>query len=75
VQGRTLLASGVFTSNTLTGQYGGRLAWTLPGWLKTSTLSAQGSYNQNRDDVNHTNTPTTQLVAIWTFALAHKRTF
>jgi hypothetical protein len=75
VQGRTLLASGVFTSNTLTGQYGGRLAWTLPGWLKTSTLSAQGSYNQNRDDVNHTNTPTTQLVAIWTYTLAHKRTF
>ncbi len=74
-QGRTLLASGVFTSNTLTGQYGGRLAWTLPGWLKTSTLSAQGSYNQNRDDVNHTNTPTTELVAIWTFALSHKKTF
>jgi hypothetical protein len=74
-QGRTLLASGVFTSDTLTGQYGGRLSWTLPGWLKTSTLSAQGSYNQNRDNVNHTDMPATQLVAIWTFTLGHKRTF
>jgi hypothetical protein len=74
-QAQTQLASGSFTSNTLTGQYGGRLAWTLPGWLKSSTLSAQGSYNQNHDDVNHTDTPTTQLVAIWTIALGHKKTF
>ena len=74
-QAQTQLASGTFTSDTFTGQYGGRLAWTLPGWLKSSTLPAQGSYNQNRDDVNHTNTPTTQLVAIWTIALGHKKTF
>ena len=75
VQGRTLLASGVFTSNTLTGQYGGRFQWTLPKWLKTSTLAVQGSYNQNRDDVAHTDLPTTQLIGIWTFNLSHKKTF
>ena len=74
-QAQTQLASGTLTTDTLTGQYGGRLGWTLPGWLKSSTLSAQGSYNQNRDDVNHTNTPTTQLIAIWTIALGHKKTF
>lgn len=72
---QTHLANGTFTANTLTGQYGGRLGWTMPGWLKFSTLAAQGTYNQNRDDVNHTNTPTTQLVAIWTAALTHKKTF
>ena len=74
-QAQTQLASGTFTANTLTGQYGGRLAWTMPRWLKFSTLSAQGTYNQSRDDVNHTNTPTTQLVAIWTAALGRKKTF
>ncbi|MGB0064359.1 MAG: hypothetical protein WBP85_07920, partial [Terracidiphilus sp.] len=74
-QAQTHLASGTFTANTLTGQYGGRLGWTMPGWLKFSTLAAQGTYNQSRDDVNHTNTPTTQLVAIWTAALTHKKTF
>ncbi len=75
VQAESQLASGTFTSNTLSGQYGGRLAWTLPGWLKTSTLSAQGSYNQNHDNVNHIDTASTQLVAIWTFAWGHKKTF
>lgn len=74
-QTQSHLASGTFTANTLTGQYGGRLGWTMPGWLKFSTLAAQGTYNQNRDDVNHTNTPTTQLVAIWTAALTHKKAF
>jgi hypothetical protein len=72
---QTHLSSGTFTANTLSGQYGGRLALTMPGWLKFSTLAAQGTYNQNRDDVNHTNTPTTQLVAIWTAALTRKKTF
>ena len=75
VQAQSQLANGTFTSNTFSGQYGGRLAWTLPGWLKTSTLSAQGSYNQNHDNVNHIDTATTQLVAIWTFAWGHKKTF
>jgi hypothetical protein len=75
VQARTQLASGTATSDTLTGQYGGRLAWTLPGRFKTNIFSVQGSYNQNRDDVNHTNTPNTQLIAIWTYTWAHKRTF
>ncbi|MGH9564313.1 MAG: hypothetical protein ACRD3S_22900, partial [Terracidiphilus sp.] len=74
-QAQTHLAGGTFTINTLTGQYGGRLGWTMPGWLKFSTLAAQGTYNQSRDDVNHTNTPTTQLVAIWTAALTRKKTF
>lgn len=75
VQGRTALAGGSTTSDTLTGQYGGRLSWTLPGWLKTSTLAVQGSYNDNRDNVAHTDLQSTQLVGIWAFNLAHKKTF
>ncbi len=73
-QGHTLLASGNSTSDTLTGQYGGRIAWTLPARLKSSTLSVQGSYNQERDNVAHTDLRSTQLIAIWTFNLSHKKT-
>jgi len=43
--GRTVLTGGTATSDTYTGQYGGQLSWTMPGKLKFSTLSAQGSYN------------------------------
>ncbi len=75
VQGQTVLAGGSMTSDTLTGQYGGRLSWTLPAWLKTSTLAVQGSYNDNRDNLAHTDLQSTQLVGIWTFNLAHKKTF
>ena len=46
--GRTVLTGGTATSDTYTGQYGGQLSWTMPGKLKFSTLSAQGSYNQNQ---------------------------
>ena len=74
VQSRTLLASGSFTSDTLTSQYGGRFAWTLPRWLRTSTLAVQGSYNDNRDDVAHTDLRSTQLIGIWTLNLTHKKT-
>ncbi|MGA3162523.1 MAG: IPT/TIG domain-containing protein [Terracidiphilus sp.] len=74
-QGETRLASGTLTSDTLTGQYGGRATWTLPGRMKFSTLSAQGSYNQNRNTVTGLNQPTTQLLALWTANWSHKHTF
>jgi hypothetical protein len=74
-QAQTVLASGTLTADTLTGQYGGRLAWTLPGVLKFSTVSAQGSYNQNRNTVTGLDQPTTQLLALWTATWGHKHTF
>jgi hypothetical protein len=74
-QGQTRLANGTLTNDTLTGQYGGRFTWKLPGMMKFSTLSAQGSYNQNRNSVTDMNQPTTQLLVLWTTTWNHKHTF
>jgi hypothetical protein len=65
-QGRTLLATDTLTNDTLIGQYGGRLAWTLPGALKFNTLSLQGSYNQNRNTITSLDQRGTQLLVLWT---------
>jgi hypothetical protein len=74
-KGRTILSDGMLTANTLTGQYGGRISWTLPGALKFSTFSAQGTYNQNRDTIMGLDQPTTQLLVIWTATWGHKHSF
>jgi hypothetical protein len=74
-KGRTILANGMLTSDTLTGQYGGRISWTLPGVLKFSTFSAQGSYNQNRNAILSFDQRTTQLLVLWTATWGHKHTF
>jgi hypothetical protein len=63
------------TNDTLTGQYGGRVAWTLPGALKCGVLSAQGSYNQNRNSVTGISQPAVQLFALLTTTWGHKHTF
>ena len=73
--GQTVLTGGTATSNTFTGQYGGQLSWTMPGKLKFSTLSAQGSFNQNHDHVAMLDTNTTQLLVLWTLTWGHKHTF
>jgi len=74
-KGRTILLNGTLTSDTLTGQYGGRISWTLPGVLKFSTLSAQGNYNQNRNAIMSIDQRTTQLLVLWTATWGHKHTF
>ena len=73
--GQTVLTGGTATSDTFTGQYGGQLSWTMPGKFKFSTLSAQGSYNQNHDHVALLDTDTTQLLVLWTLTWGHKHTF
>ena len=72
---RTVLSSGTATSDTLTGQYGGRVSWTLPGKWKFSTISAQGSYNQNKDYVAQVEQDTTQLLVLWIITWKHKKVF
>ncbi len=74
-KGQTVLTGGTATSDTFTGQYGGQLSWTLPGKLKFSTFSAQGSYNQNHDNVAMVDQNTTQLLVLWTLTWGHKHTF
>ena len=75
MKGRTILANGSLTSDTLTGQYGGRISWTLPGALKFSVFSAQGSYNQNRNGILNMDQRSTQLMVLWTATWGHKNTF
>jgi hypothetical protein len=74
-KGQTKLAGGALSSDTLTGQYGGRVSWTLPGVWKFSTFSGQGSYNQNHDTVAGLDQNTTQLLILWTLTWGHKHTF
>jgi hypothetical protein len=72
-QGRTLLATGTLTNDTLTGQYGGRIAWTLPGALKFNTFSVQGSYNQNRNSIAGLDLRGTQLLGLWTVTWGQRK--
>jgi hypothetical protein len=74
-QSMTVLTGGTATTNTFTGQYGGQLSWTMPGHLKFSTLSAQGSYNQNHNSVTNVDLDTTQLLVLWTLTWNQKHTF
>jgi hypothetical protein len=72
-QGRTILATGALTNDTRTGQYGGRLAWTLPGALKFNTFSVQGSYSQNRNNIAGLDLRGTQLLGLWTVTWGQRR--
>jgi hypothetical protein len=74
-KGRTILANGSLTNDTLTGQYGGRISWTLPGVLKFSTFSVQGNYNQNRDNILSIDQRRTELLVLWTATWGHRHTF
>ena len=79
-KGRTMLANGTLTSDTLTGQYGGRLSWTLPGVLKFSTFSLQGNYDQNRNDIMSMgqmaiDQRSTQLLVLWTATWGRRHAF
>ena len=74
-QFQTTLSNGTLTNDMLTGQYGGRFTWKLPGVMKFSTVSAQGSYIQNRNSVIGLNQPAAQLLALWTATWGHKHTF
>ena len=74
-QSMTVLTGGTATTNTFTGQYGGQLSWTMPGHFKFSTLSAQGSYNENHNSVTNVDLDTTQLLVLWTLTWNQKHAF
>lgn len=74
LKGRTILATGTLTNDSLTGQYGGRVAWTLPGVLKFNTFSMQGTYNQNRNSIMSIDQRSTELFGLWTVTWGHKHT-
>jgi len=69
---RTQLNTGVLTADTLTGQYGGRLSWTMPGFMKISTLAMQGAWTSNRNNLTGTDMRASQLLGVWTVVWGRK---
>lgn len=65
-QTRTLLASGVFTADTLSSQYGGRVGWQWPGRLKFSTLSAEGTQVKLRNALTGVEQNDVRALLLWT---------
>jgi hypothetical protein len=56
-----------------TGQYGGRLMWTMPGDLKFSTLSFEGDYTLVRIPLANEIFRTTTALLVWTVVWDHKK--
>jgi hypothetical protein len=69
---RTELIMGVLTNDTLTGQYGGRLSWTMPSHLKFSTLSMEGNLTRIRDNLTGTEVRDVQMLGLWTLVWGRK---
>ncbi|HUJ32185.1 MAG TPA: IPT/TIG domain-containing protein [Candidatus Acidoferrum sp.] len=72
-QTQTVLGTGIFTNNFNTGQYGGRLSWTMPGEFKFSTLSFEGDYTINRSPLLNLDMRGTTALLVWTVAWGHKQ--
>ncbi len=69
---RTELFMGVLTNDTLTGQYGGRLSWTMPREFKFSTFSVEGDFTRNRNNLTGTEMRDVQLMGLWTLVWGRK---
>ena len=69
---RTELFMGVLTNDTLTGQYGGRLSWTMPREFKFSTLSMEGDLTRNRNNLTGTEIRNVQILGLWTLVWGRK---
>ncbi|HTS12729.1 MAG TPA: IPT/TIG domain-containing protein [Candidatus Limnocylindrales bacterium] len=67
----TQLGTGIYTNNFNTGQYGGRLSWTMPGEFKFSTLSFEGDYTINRSPLLNFDMRGTTALLVWTIVWGH----
>lgn len=72
-QTRTLLASGVFTADTLSSQYGGRVGWQGPGRLKFSTLTAEGAQVKLRNALTGVEQSDVRALLLWTVVWGYHR--
>ena len=68
-----MLETGILTNNSNTGQYGGRLMWTMPGEFKFSALSFEGDYTISRNPIVHQDIRTTTALLVWTLTWDHKQ--
>lgn len=60
------LGSGVVTADSFSTQYGGRVAWQMPGRFRFSTFSIEGSAVRVRNGIDGTTILTPRLMFLWT---------
>jgi hypothetical protein len=72
-QMRTELANGAITSDQLSGQYGGRLSWNMPGAMRFSTLSCEGNFSHDRNYIWGTAFSDARLLVVWTMVWGYNR--
>jgi len=72
-QTRTELLTGVLTNQLNTGQYGGRISWTMPGQFKFSTLSFEGNFNRNKSLLTGADLSDKALLLVWTLSWARQQ--
>lgn len=70
-QSQTELSSGIFLTDTLNSQYGGRLSWQWPGPLKFSTLSLDGTHVKLHNALSGLEQNDTRALLLWTLVWGH----
>jgi hypothetical protein len=60
------MGPGVRTADSLTAQYGGRMAWRMPGTMRFSTLSVEYSRSVAVDRLQGVTVTTPRLLLLWT---------
>jgi hypothetical protein len=60
------------TADMWTTNYGGRIAWQLPGRLRFNVFSFEGSQARMRDDLSNTTMRTPRLLFLWTLVQPSK---
>jgi hypothetical protein len=72
-QTRTELLAGALSNQLTTGQYGGRISWTMPSEFKFSTLSFEGDFNRNKNLLTGADLSDKALMLVWTLTWARQQ--
>jgi hypothetical protein len=72
-ESRTQLLGGTLTNNLNTGQYGGRITWTMPGDFKFSSLAFEGDLNHNKNILTGADLSDKSLFLVWTLTWNRQR--
>jgi hypothetical protein len=67
------LGGGIKTADMLMTQYGGRVAWQMPGRFQFSTLSFESNYSRTQDRIFGSSITTPRLLVMWTIVKASGR--
>jgi hypothetical protein len=67
------LGSGQRMVDMLMAQYGGRVAWQMPGRLQFSTLSFESNYSRIQDRLFGSSITTPRLLVVWTIVKPAQR--